>query len=253
MGYDWEKLYEGPRFEKRAKRRKLNRILNTLIGVVVILIIIFGGRLLFGPGNNSTETASPQVANSTDVAEVDDEKEETKDTEQSTDTSEDSSDSTEDEDKEKTEETATNTEQVEPESNEEATVTDGDPESNIIRTIENPAWKPIGTSQVEPQTNVYDKGTENRNEIEVAASYATGLDLANMTVWWLTNNGPDKTKVTIASKDGSQNYKVYMDWISGEGWKPVLVEELKENDSPIFQQNSTSEEESENEDESDEE
>lgn len=247
MGYDWEKLYEGPRFEKRAKRRKINRILNTLIGVVVILIIIFGGKLLFGSGN-STETAAPQVSNNTDVAAVD-EKEDKKETDQSTDASEESTEP--DEDNEKTEETATNNEQVEPESNEEATVTDGDPESNIIRTIQNPAWKPIGTNQIEPQTNVYDKGTENRNEIEIAASYATGLDIANLTVWWLTNNGPDKTKVTIASKDGSQNYKVYMDWVSEQGWKPVLVEELKENDSPIFQQNNASEEEADDEDDSD--
>jgi cytoskeletal protein RodZ len=236
MGYDWEKLYEGPRFEKRAKRRKINRILNILIAVVFILIIFFGGRLLFGKGD-STETATPEISNNTDVTEVA-ENEESEETEKTEDTSE----NTNSDQNENSEETAESNKQVTPESNEEATVTDGDPETNILRTIENPAWKPIGTNQVDPQTNVYDKGTENRNEIETAASYATGLDRANMTVWWLTNNGPDKAKVTIASKDGSQNFRVYIDWVNGEGWKPVLVEELKENDSPVYQKNKTSEE-----------
>jgi Domain of unknown function (DUF1510) len=51
-----------------------------------------------------------------------------------------------------------------------------------------------------------------------------------MTVYWL---GRDRSTTngsigTVASKDNQQKYKVYLQWVDGQGWKPTKVEELAE-------------------------
>ena len=252
MGYDWEKLYEGPRTEKRSKRRKTNRIFNILIALVFILILFFGGRLLFGKEEPTKQVSSTTQENSQEQSsgakETENDRNTGDDKSNQTNTDASPSDETNQSDRDTTEETTN--EEVVPESTEGAIVSAGDPESNVIRTIENPAWQPIGTTQSQPETNNYDEDTKNRIELEKAASYATGLDRANMTVWWLTNNGaPDKAKVTIATRDGLQIYRVYVDWIESEGWQPILVEELKENDSPFYKNQNAPENEDDNDDE----
>jgi hypothetical protein len=65
-------------------------------------------------------------------------------------------------------------------------------------------------------------------EMLQAISYATGVDQSNMTVWFLGNNGPNKSVGTISTKDQSEKYRVYIDWVDGQGWKPVKVEVLNE-------------------------
>ena len=65
-------------------------------------------------------------------------------------------------------------------------------------------------------------------EMLTAISYATGLEESNMTVYWL---GRDKTSgngsfSTVALKTKQQKFNVYLQWVDGEGWRPVKVEEL---------------------------
>ncbi|MCH1627394.1 YrrS family protein [Fredinandcohnia quinoae] len=234
MGYDLEKLYVGPRSERRSKRRKVNRILNVLIVLVIVLIIFFGGKLIFGDkkgsekansndGNHQTEQPVPNDDDTQKDSEGDSDTESNKNADTESDETED--------DPEADKESDDKTDEVKkPESNEDATVTEGDPNSNIVNTIINPAWTPIGTVQSEPHTIVYDKGSNDRIEMEKAASYATGLGSENMIVWWLGRNGDNSVEVTMSSKDNQQIYRVYIDWVANEGWKPVKVEELKEND-----------------------
>ena len=53
----------------------------------------------------------------------------------------------------------------------------------------------------------YDKGTTDREEMEKAMEYATGVSVDNMTVWWVGNGGiPNQNVVgTISTKDKSRN------------------------------------------------
>ena len=62
--------------------------------------------------------------------------------------------------------------------------------------------------------------------------YATGVSVDNMIVWWVGNGGKPNENVvgTISNKDKSQIYRVYMDWVDGQGWKPTKVEKLKSID-----------------------
>ena len=50
-------------------------------------------------------------------------------------------------------------------------------------------------------------------------------------MWWLERNGgPEKAIGTVAPKDQSTTYRVYLQWVDGKGWKPVKMQELVEND-----------------------
>ncbi|MFS0822605.1 YrrS family protein [Bacillus sp. 1P02SD] len=230
MGYDLDKLYEGPRSERRAKRKKVNRILNILIVLVVVLIVFFGGKLIFGDKNVEESVSSNQTNQPADnggKAASDDSQDKEQEKEETTDKPDDQT----------TKEKPTaesNDEQKDSESDESAVVTEGDPESNILKTIENPAWKPIGTSQAEPHSIDYKDDSVDRNEMEMAASYATGFDRSDMIVWWLARNGENSIIATVSSKTTKQVQKVYLDWIPNAGWKPTKIEELKENDSETY-------------------
>ncbi|THE15370.1 DUF1510 family protein [Bacillus timonensis] len=249
MGYDLDKLYEGPRSERRAKRKKVNRILNILIVLVVVLIVFFGGKLIFGDKNVDESVSSNQTnqpADNQGKATTDDD---SQDKEQE---KEETTDKPDDQTSKEKQTEDTNDEQKELESDDSAVVTEGDPESNILKTIENPAWKPIGTSQAEPHSIVYTEGSVDRNEMEMAASYATGFDRSDMIVWWLARNGENSVIATVSSKTTKQVQKVYLDWIPNEGWKPTKIEELKENDSQTYKDYKNSSEPDENENEQDE-
>lgn len=245
MGNDLDNLYEGPRSERRAKRKKVNRILNMLIILVVILIVFFGGKLIFGDKNveeqvSSNETNQPKDSNekTTPQDSEDKVKESPADDQNKKETTKDSN----------VEEKA---EENEPESDESIEVTEGDPESNIVRTIVNPAWKPVGTEQTEPHITNFDADSADRNEMEKAASYATGFDRADMVVWWLGRNGGSSITATVSSKTTKQVQKVYLDWIPNEGWKPTKIEELKENDTETYKNYKNESDSDENDDDDD--
>lgn len=231
MGYDLDKLSEGPRSERRAKRKKVNRFLNIAIVLVIVLIVFFGGKLIFGD-KNVDESASPNQTNQpTDnngKAASDDSDDKTKNTEETKQDNQKNEETKQDSTEEEKEG------QNETESDENAVVTEGDPESNIAKTTENSGWKPIGTEQAEPHTTNFQPDSADRNEIEMATSYATGIDRADMVVWWLGRNGGNSITSTVSSKTTKQVLKVYLDWVPNEGWKPTKIEELKENDSETY-------------------
>lgn len=224
------KLSKGSRFENRDKRRKANVVLNILIGIVVILILVIGSQLMLG-GNDSEqaskgtkeETGSNQIENEKNKEEKDKEQPVKEDAESDQDSSEEADAAEEDENAKE-----------EPEESEagEEVVTEGDPNSNVDQIIENPGWKPVGTSQSEPHAAQYDKNSQDWAEMIQAMSYATGLSESDMTIWFIGNNGsPNDAKGTISSKDKTQNYKVEITWVENEGWKPVKVEKLKQTET----------------------
>ncbi|MCA1031845.1 DUF1510 family protein [Bacillus timonensis] len=237
MGYDFNKLYEGPRYERRSKRRRINTILNLLIGIVFVLIIIFASKLLFGKEENVTPVSSTQEQ-SNNQSDKQSENGQSNNAENKQ-NNEKSGSTTDNEDRN------VNSSETEETDSRNLVVTEGDPESNIIRSIKNEDWKPIKTSQEEPHVVNYEDGSVDRLEMEQAISYATGLDISNMTVWWLQNNGHNKVAATVSTRDNGQIYRVYINWESNLGWKPVLIEELRENDSPYYKNNQNNESESE--------
>ena len=61
-----------------------------------------------------------------------------------------------------------------------------------------------------------------------AIAYTTGLSADKMIVWRIQNGGdPQKSIGVVSSKNKKDKYRVYLQWVDGEGWKPEKMETLK--------------------------
>lgn len=190
------------RFAKRSKQRKVNRVLNTFITIVFALILFFGWKWLFANDRPVKETnTSPQSVE----VETNEPPNDEQPSEAETEINEQQSNDTVEE-----------------------TVVD-DPNSNVIREIVNPSWQPIGTTQSEPHVTQYDKNSVDWKEMLDAISYATGISSSDLIVWFIGNGGsPNHAVATVSKKDKTEHYKVFIEWVTNEGWKPTKVQQLKE-------------------------
>jgi cytoskeletal protein RodZ len=210
------------RFGKREKRKKTNIILNSLIAFVIVLIIVVSAKIFLGGNNDQAVPADEQTASESKQNES---SQEDQDNDIEQDKSKDKEKADKESDKEE-KEAEENEAEDESEEDKEQVVTEGGSGPDVEKTIENPAWKPVGTSQSGEHTAVYDQNHVDWQEMLSAISYATGIEQGNMTVWFLGNNGPNSSVGTISTKDQSEKYRVYIDWVDGEGWKPSKVEVL---------------------------
>ncbi|WP_040207884.1 YrrS family protein [Neobacillus jeddahensis] len=203
----------------RAKRKKTNLVLNSLI-VVVLLLIIFVGYNIFVSGNdNASDKKEITKTEQTDTSHKEKKAKEDQEVTKDDKTSEQATEDDQEGDEATTPEKADESQEV---------VSEGGSTGNVIKTIENPSWKPVGTTQTGEHTPVFD-GVDWQEMLN-AITYATGLDQSNMKVYWL---GSDKTTTnaavgTVYSTDQQQKYKVFIQWVDGEGWMPTKVEELAE-------------------------
>ncbi|MGG1677510.1 YrrS family protein [Neobacillus sp. NRS-1170] len=214
-------LNQSSRFGHRAKRKKTNLVLNSLI-IIVLLLIIFVAYNIFSSGDDNA--AAP--------------KKDTPKTEQKQKAVQEKKDKNVSKEEEKSSEDVANNDDgnsedsVAPEQadDSQAVVSEGGSSSDVSQSVENPSWKPVGTTQSGEHTPVYDQNSADWQEMLAAMSYATGIDQSNMTVYWL---GRDKSTQnasigTIESKDTKQKYRVYIKWVDGQGWMPTKVEQLSE-------------------------
>jgi len=195
----------------RAKRKKTNVVLNTLI-VVVLLLIIFVAYNIFASGNDNTATSK------TDSTKT----EQTKTTDKKTTDKKTSSDKDTKNDKVASDDNSSEDTTADEQDSEEATVPEQPDDTQAVVTD--------GESSSTTQTGEHKMTFEGEDWQQMinAISSATGLDQSNMTVYWL---GSDKSTAnaaigTVASKDKSKKYKVYIKWVDGQGYVPTKVEEL---------------------------
>ena len=215
---------------ERKKGRNRNKLLNSMIAVVVILIVvatvaIFSGNKSDKGPSDIEETANGPVND--DVAEdvEDDEKDNG---------SEDSNPTTE----EDTSEPANTIETDQADKADETTTGDVGDETGsitsvpsddaiIAETVIDSAWKPVGTTQTGDHVSLYDGKSVDWNEKKQALAYATGLAQDSMIFLKIKNGGgPQKSIGIVSSRDSTQKYRVYLEWVDGEGWKPVKMDKL---------------------------
>jgi hypothetical protein len=224
------------RSTQRAKRRKTNLILNSLIVIVLLLIIIVSYSIFFGGDDKASNPVNNQPIESTEDTEenIQDEGNSDEVAEEGSTGSESVKDGEEtnmDTPVDNEESNLDSSTLVESESND--VVTEGGVDSNVKKTITNPNWQPIGTVQTGEHVTVYDETAIDWKEMLTSISYGTGLDLTNMTVWRLGRDkqgGTNQSVATVSSKDESVIYRVYIQWIDSQGWKPTKIEELHVND-----------------------
>ncbi|WP_062049950.1 YrrS family protein [Bacillus sp. JCM 19034] len=91
-------------------------------------------------------------------------------------------------------------------------------------------WEPIGTTQSELRLE-FSEGSVNRQEMDRALSYASGLRLEEMTVWRIENAGDQRSvRGVVSNYENSETpYEIYLEWQDGEGWLPVQMNQLDRN------------------------
>lgn len=218
------------RLDQRNHKRKKNNILNILIGIVILLIIIVTVNIVTGDNNeesaNTSKTKSEQVEEENTENEKEKEEKE-KESEEVVGSSTESADSSS-----SIEETTSETEEeenTEIEGNDASTVTtEPSNDSNVESVVIDSGWQPIGTEQSGEHVSSYNSSSVDWDEKVKALAYGANLDPSNMYVKYLGNGGsPQKSIGTVTSKDGSEIYRISLEWVDGEGWKPTKKEILK--------------------------
>ncbi|OXB96419.1 MULTISPECIES: YrrS family protein [Bacillus] len=91
----------------------------------------------------------------------------------------------------------------------------------------NPSWKPIGTEQgVKPEMK-FKEGTVDWSEMKKAISYAVDVPESQLIFDFIGNNGNNKAYGNVRDKQNNKKYKVNIDWVENQGWKPVSVQVVR--------------------------
>lgn len=191
----------------RNKKSRSDQLLNWLIGAVIIGIFVVGWVIL-SPSKGQPEQVEEELPAMEEII-LEDELEENElapiETEDSASTEDD------EEDVEK----------------EEIEIIENPVDDFVSSSIIDPAWVPIGTAQFGEHVSLYDGTSVDWKEKEQALLYATELTPDNIIFHKIGNGGsPQKSIGIVSSLDQTDMYRVYLEWIDGEGWKPVQVDIL---------------------------
>lgn len=204
----------------RMKRHKKRRNNNISIGFLLFLALLFFVILLFliFSGNNNPRSPEEQATQQQEDTEVSEEERQQDDAE---------NDATERESVAEDEFTS-ETEQHDIDLFQNV-ITKQVPvhDDNVIEAFEG-NWPPIGTSQQEPHTTDYSNGSQDRLEIKRAVSLVTGIPEEDLLEHWVGNGGEQKVVATVSDKTKTNYFRVYLSWITNEGWQVTRVERIKE-------------------------
>ncbi|WP_147802988.1 YrrS family protein [Alkalicoccus halolimnae] len=248
-----------PQRTNDKKSRKMNKVLNISIGLVVLLIVVVStGLLVSGGGSSNTASEESESQNNASEESVDNNislNTETSDSENEGIQNElnagpEGSENLNNEENQEADEESENNSSDENNANEnnqnnQNNVNNGNDQNSDNSAEENEEnsetnevpeegeWEPIGTSQDNFQLD-FERGSTNWNEMIEAISYATGLpsDEDELIVHRLENGGDQYSVVgTVRDRDEDRDrpYQVRLEWVEDEGWKPVSVERLESN------------------------
>lgn len=211
-----ERKTRSSRHLQPSRNKKLDKMLNVLIGIVIILIVITA-TYVFKWQDDEQEAVKeePVQEQKNDEGEQEPQKEE--DSAENEEQSTDKEQST-DEDQSKEEE-----QQLEQNTAEETTSDD----PIVDRVVTDKNWKPTPTTQTGAHVSSYDDQSVDWAEKIATITAVTGITNDNMIVWRLQNNGgANKAIATVSTKDKSEKYRVSIEWVDNEGWLPVKLEQL---------------------------
>ena len=202
-----EKQTRSSRNLQPTPNKKPNGLLNILIGVVVVLIAITTIFIFKWQDNNIEDTTKED----TEVTES--EEKERNPIKEDIVTNE--------------EELSAEEEQPEQEIEKETAVESTSDDPIVDRVITDENWQPTPTTQTGEHVSSYDDQSIDWAEKVATITAVTGIEEDNMIIWRLKNNGgPNKSIATVSTNDKTEMYRVSMEWVDNEGWKPVKLEQL---------------------------
>ncbi|MEB9920828.1 YrrS family protein [Bacillus cereus] len=189
------------RFQEKQQNRRQKAIFNIAFTLVLVTVGIVTYQL-FTPSNTSTKA----IAQEKKVKKIEEKKTEDKEAAQL-------------EEKSKTEKSVkTNG----TENNEEEKTASQEKGSQT-----NPSWKPIGTEQGAKPEMKFKEGTVDWSEMKKAISYAVDVPESQLIFDFIGNNGNNKAYGNVRDKQNNKKYKVNIDWVENQGWKPVSVQVVR--------------------------
>ncbi|MGE0977168.1 DUF1510 family protein [Bacillus cereus] len=228
------------RFQEKQQNRRQKAIFNIAFTLVLVTVGIVTYQL-FTPSNTSTKA----IAQEKKVAKIEEKKTEDKETakieEKKTEDKETAKieeKKTEDKETAKIEEKKTEDKeaaQLEEKSKTEKSVkTNGTENNEEEKTASqekgsqtNPSWKPIGTEQGAKPEMKFKEGTVDWSEMKKAISYAVDVPESQLIFDFIGNNGNNKAYGNVRDKQNNKKYKVNIDWVENQGWKPVSVQVVR--------------------------
>ncbi len=203
------------RKQRSQKRKKMDRLLNVLIAIVSILIVL--NLIAVFNDDNDKENKQEQVSETTENENEEVANQDNEENEQNT----DKIDNTE----------QNNDESVKAASNNELTqvIAQASNDPNVEEVIIDPNWKPTSTGQTGEHVSTYEEGHIDYEEKLVTFRNAVNLEENNIIFWSVKNNGSaDSSVAVVSSKDRSEKYRIFIEWVQNEGWKPTKVEKLSQ-------------------------
>ncbi|OUB88957.1 FMN-dependent NADH-azoreductase [Bacillus thuringiensis serovar medellin] len=228
------------RFQEKQQNRRQKAIFNIAFTLVLVTVGIVTYQL-FTPSNTSTKA----IAQEKKVTKIEEKKTEDKETAkieekkaEDKETAKIEEKKTEDKETAKIEEKKAEDKeaaQLEEKSKAEKSVkTNGTENNEEEKTASqekgsqtNPSWKPIGTEQGAKPEMKFKEGTVDWSEMKKAISYAVDVPESQLIFDFIGNNGNNKAYGNVRDKQNNKKYKVNIDWVENQGWKPVSVQVVR--------------------------
>ena len=228
------------RFQEKQQNRRQNAIFNIAFTLVLVTVGIVTYQL-FTPSNTSTKA----IAQEKKVTKIEEKKTEDKETAKIEEKKTTDKEATKlEEEKTKDKEIAKIEEkksedkeaaQLEGKQKVEKSVkTNGTENKEEEKTVSqekdpqtNPSWKPIGTEQGAKPDMKFKEGTVDWSEMKKAISYAVDVPESQLIFDFIGNNGNNKAYGNVRDKQSNIKYKVDIDWVENQGWKPASVQVVK--------------------------
>ncbi|OFD57596.1 hypothetical protein BWGOE4_30220 [Bacillus mycoides] len=244
---------QGSRFQEKQQNRRNKGIFNIAFSVVLVTVGIVTYQLFF-----TSDTSKKAIAQEKKATKIEEKKNEDKEAAKIEEKKNEDKEAAKIEEKKNEDKEATKIEEKKNEDKEAAKIeekknkdketahleekqkveepvkTNGNENKEGEKTISqekgsqtNPSWKAIGTEQGAKPAMKFKEGTVDWNEMKKAISYAVDVPESQLIFDFIGNNGNNKAYGNVRDKQSNKKYKVDIDWVENQGWKPVSVQVVK--------------------------
>ncbi|MEK7019668.1 YrrS family protein [Bacillus sp. FSL R9-9410] len=231
---------QGSRFQEKQQNRRQKGIFNIAFSLVLVTVGLVTYQLFFTSDTSKKAIAQEKKATKIEEKKSEDKKATKIEEKKSEDKEAAKIEEKKSEDKEvaKIEEKKSEDKEVaqleEKQKVEESVKTNGNENKEGEKTIPqekgsqtNSSWKPIGTEQGAKPAMKFEEGTVDWNEMKKAISYAVDVPESQLIFEFIGNNGNNKAYGNVRDKQSNKKYKVDIDWVEDQGWKPASVQVVK--------------------------
>lgn len=199
----------------RRKEDKMDRTLNYLIALVSVLVVITLA-VIFMTGDED-EAGDQQAGDAlqsenTQTARQDEQEDETEDGQAA-------------DDEPKNEVSAEDDSTVD--ASEDAAVVNASDDPLVAEVWTSESWQPYPTAQTGEHRSTFAQGDVDYEEKLQSIFSVVPIEQQDSIIWSVKNNGNAKSAIAVvSSNDKTQKYRVAIEWIEQQGWKPIQVEVL---------------------------